>query len=193
MLKYRGIPCRWPVGKLGYSLFYHGIIDIAYENPDSKIYFHKNLVSNIGNHDIQQRDIIHQILSSLKTAKLYMHGFEQNTPVSVNDIKNIKKRKFIVIFDNLQQIKDEGAIIDFELLLQKPEISAFLNELKKIDNQLIYLPTNKDSFILPILDEFDFKIFRKEPKFKVLEIIDKCNQPFSKKRSLFGSEFFKDS
>ncbi len=122
-----------------------------------------------------------------------MHGFEQNTPVSVNDIKNIKKRKFIVIFDNLQQIKDEGAIIDFELLLQKPEISAFLNELKKIDNQLIYLPTNKDSFILPILDEFDFKIFRKEPKFKVLEIIDKCNQPFSKKRSLFGSEFFKDS
>lgn len=175
------------------GIFYHGIIDIAYENPDSKIYFHKNLVSNIGNHDIQQRDIIHQILSSLKTAKLYMHGFEQNTPVSVNDIKNIKKRKFIVIFDNLQQIKDEGAIIDFELLLQKPEISAFLNELKKIDNQLIYLPTNKDSFILPILDEFDFKIFRKEPKFKVLEIIDKCNQPFSKKRSLFGSEFFKDS
>jgi hypothetical protein len=131
--------------------FYHGIADVIFGISNSEVYFHKNfrrVFAETNNQDFKSYQ------AYFNSAKIFMTGITRCFPVSINDIRKMPA-KYLLIFklDNFK-VTGMGKIVNREKIV---DIEKFKTKLKiNITESMIYLPDNREPFMLPLYENFKF-------------------------------------
>lgn len=166
------------------GVYYPGLIDVLLKSEEVEHCFHKNFRNNIDDYAKYNRM---NFGAKFDTAKLYMVGFERNSPISIVDIKaNAELDTIIILHQSLLKQNNEHVT---NKTTKKRNIEKLTKALSSISNlnKIIYLPLNADSFLLPLYDNFDFSLVSKSTKYRLLKIEKKSAQPISDKIELFES------
>lgn len=115
------------------------------------------------------------------------HCYSKNI-LSINDIIKCDCFKYLLILKN--KTVEKGYTTDIDGNLSDKEAKSIVKEIiKKYDDNLIYLPNDVNTYIFPLLDNFDFELYE-ENEFYLVLLIKRGNKDALNLKLKHFKEFF---
>lgn len=131
--------------------FYHGITDIIFSHDDALKCFNSNF-KRIFSEKIYTKYI--KKVDAFYSAKLYMKGVLQCTPVSVKDLLTQKDIMLIIFKPNNLSKKGISRKIRGRTYIDQDKFEKRIG--LKLTDEFIYLTDQNSPFILPLYEHFEF-------------------------------------